>query len=210
MQLTLYHYWRSSASWRVRWAFHLKKIPCEFAAVDLLKGEQKSEAHLKRNPLGTVPVLEIEENGKKRYLGESLAIIEWAEEISPTPSLLPGDAWQRGRIRQLAEVINSGTMPVSNLKVRKFYSSDEEKAKAWSQHWVRQGLTAYEKLVQETAGKFSVGNQITLADLCLIPQCASAKRFEIPLEEFPTVARIYTAALATESCQASSPEKFGP
>ncbi|MDO8519715.1 MAG: glutathione S-transferase N-terminal domain-containing protein [Deltaproteobacteria bacterium] len=236
MKLKLYHYWRSSSSWRVRWAFALKKIPCEYVAIDLLKGEQKSEAHLKRNPLGAVPVLEISEgSGASKFLAESMAIMEWAEELYPSPKILPGDALQRGLIRQLSEVINSGTHPLQNLKVKNFYSlargepalakvrgsakalhpdnprsKDPEKAKEWGQYWNRQGLQAYEDLVQETAGQFSVGDVLTMADLCLVPQCYNAQRIDISLEEFPLIAKIYAAALKTESSKASHPDQFQP
>lgn len=211
MKLKLYHYWRSSSSWRVRWAFALKNITCEFAAINLLSDEPESKEHLKRNPLGYVPVLEIlDESSKVRFLGESIAIIEWAEETHPKPSLFSGDFAQRARIRQLAEIINSGTQPLQNLNASYFHSSDPEEQKRWNRHWIRNGLQAYETLVQETAGIFSVGNSLSLADLFLIPQCYNAGRHEIPLDEFPTVAKIHAAALATESCQASSPERFQP
>ena len=210
MKLKLYHYWRSSASWRVRWAFSLKGIVCEFVVIDLLKGEQKSEAHLQRNPNGSVPVLEIIENGTSQFLSESIAIMEWAEELYPKPSLLPGDPFLRGRVRQLSELINADVHPVQNLRVRKMVSEDEAKQKEWSRHWIRRGFNAYELLVKETAGKFSVGNTVTMTDLCLIPQCTNAKRFDIALEEFPIIARIYNTAMETEACKASAPEKFQP
>ncbi|MDO8527379.1 MAG: maleylacetoacetate isomerase [Deltaproteobacteria bacterium] len=210
MQLKLYHYWRSSSSWRVRWAFAIKKMPCAFVAVDLLKGEQKGDAHLKRNPSGHVPVLEVEDGGKTFFLTESLAIIEWMEEIQKEPSLLPGNSFQRARIRALSEIVNSGTQPVQNLKVQKFHSSDPEKQKEWTRHWIREGLSAYENLVKETAGKFSVGDTVTMADLFLIPQCYNAKRFDVPLSEFSTIARIDAAAFQTSECQASAPDKFQP
>ena len=210
MTLKLYHYWRSSASWRVRWAFALKGISYESIPIDLLKGEQKSEAHLKRNPNGSVPVLEIIEKGKSKFLSESIAIMEWAEELFPKPSLLSGDAFLRGRVRQLSELINADVHPVQNLRVRQLVSEDEEKRKDWSRHWIRRGFNAYENVVKETAGKFSVGDQVTMADLCLIPQCYNAKRFDIALKEFPFVARIYDAAMETEACKASAPEKSQP
>ncbi len=210
MKLKLYHYWRSSASWRVRWAFAIKKIACEFVSINLLEGEQKRPEYLERNPNGTVPVLEIVEKGKSRFLSESMAIMEWAEELFPKPSLLPGDAYQKGVIRQLAEVINSGIHPVQNLRVRKFYSQNEEKQKEWATHWICAGFSAYEKWMRQTAGRFSVGDQITMADLCLIPQCYNAKRADIALETFPTIAKIYAAAIATPECKAASPEKFQP
>jgi maleylacetoacetate isomerase len=214
MKLRLYHYWRSSSSWRVRWAFALKGISCEFVAVDLLSGESESEGHRKRNPFGYVPVLEFLQVGKQdnvpRFLSESMAIIEWADETHPSPPLLPGDAYERAWIRQLAEVINADTQPLQNLGPQYLHSDDPEKRKRWAQHWVRTGLEAYEALVVESAGKFSVGDQLTLADLCLVPQFANAKRYDVSYDTFPTVTRICEEALKTEACLASSPERFKP
>src|SRR5665213_1802972 len=171
-KLKLYHYWRSSSSWRVRWGLALKDVKCEFEAIDLLSGQSESPEHLSRNPLGFVPVLEItESSGKKFFLSESLPILEWLNETYPEPSLFPKDPIARARARQLAEVINAGTQPLQNLNVQELHSADKEAKKHWSQHWIRNGLHAYETLVRETAGKFSVGNELSVADLCLIPQC---------------------------------------
>ncbi len=233
-KFTLYHYWRSSSSWRVRWALSLKKIPCEYVSVDLLSDETDSPEQRARNPLGYVPVLQILEasggsnrpelkgpgddptdqihasNGKPKYLTESLAIIEWLDELFPTPSLLPGDSYQRAKIRQLAETINAGTQPIQNPTVALFHSSNPEEQKKWNLHWIRNGLTAYEFLIQETAGVFSVGDTLTLADLCLIPQIYNALRQGILLSEFPRIEKIYQAAILTESCQASAPDSFKP
>jgi maleylpyruvate isomerase len=194
----------------VRWAFALKGIECEFVHVNLLNGETETPEHLKRNPLGYVPVLQIVEKGQTHFLSESLAIIEWAEELHPTPSLLPGDAYQRARIRQLAEVINAGTQPLQNLNPTHLHSSDPAEQKKWMQHWIRNGLGAYEQLTKDMAGKFSVGDTVTLADLCLIPQCYNAKRNDVALEDYPTVAKIYAAALMTDACQKAAPERFQP
>ena len=211
MQFRLYHYWRSSSSWRVRWALALKKIACEFVPINLLEGEQKSEAHCKRNPLGTVPVLEVIRDQKVSdtfWLAESTAIIEWLEESTPKPKLIPGDSFERARIRQLAQIINAGIQPIQNLKVMVLYSEEQEKRNEWSRHWIREGFRAYEALVKKTAGKFSMGDQITMADLFLIPQCYNAARFSLPMEEFPTIARIHTNAMETKECQATAPEQF--
>jgi len=212
----LYHYWRSSSSWRVRWALALKKIPCEYVSVNLLTDETDLPEQRARNPLGYVPVLEILEptglapltGGKPKYLTESLAIMEWLEELFPTPALLPADPYPRAKTRQLAETINAGTQPLQNPAVAQFHSPDPEKQKQWSLHWIRNGLAAYECLVQETAGEFSVGDTLSMADLCLIPQCYNALRQGILLSEFPRIDKIYHSCLLTESCQASAPDSF--
>jgi maleylacetoacetate isomerase len=219
-KFTLYHYWRSSSSWRVRWALALKQISCEYVSVDLLSDETDGLEQRARNPFGYVPVLQIHgslgapalsnSTAKPKYLTESLAIIEWLEELHPTPPLLPGDAYQKAKIRQLAETINAGTQPIQNPAVAQAHSSDPDQQKLWSLRWIRNGLTAYESLCQETAGKFSVGETLTLADLCLIPQCYNALRQGVLLSEFPRIEKIYQASLLTESCQASAPDHFKP
>lgn len=210
MKFKLYHYWRSSASWRVRWALALKSLDCEFVAVNLLADEQKSEEHLKRNPLGAVPTLEITDNVGARFLSESIAILEWLEETHPKHSLFPKDAYLKALVRQLAQIINAGTHPLQNLNTQKYYSEDVEKRKIWSQHWIKNGLGAYEKIAAKTAGNFSVGDQVTVADLCLIPQCYNAIRNSVEMGAFPNVKRIYEACLKTEACQKSHPDGFKP
>ena len=207
--LRLYHYWRSSRSWRVRWAFALKRIQCEFIPVDLLNGESESPEHLARNPFGFVPSLEFLEL-PGTFLTESLAIIEWAEEMFPEPRLIPGTAFKRAQIRQLAETINAGTQPLQNLGPQYLYSDDLNKRKEWAAHWIRNGLQAYETLVKKTAGIYSVGDTITLADLCLIPQCYNATRFEVDIAEYPTVQKIYKETIKTEGYKLSEPENYNP
>lgn len=211
MKLTLFHYWRSSCSWRVRWAMAHKGIPCEFVAVDLLNGESESPEHLKRNPFGFVPVLEVTgAQSQPVLLTESLAIIEFLEETWPKQTLLPGDAFARAQIRALAEAINAGTQPLQNLAPQAMYSDDPEKKKEWARHWIRNGLAAYETLVGRTAGQFSVGDSLSLADLCLIPQVYNALRYDVALEEFPIIARINETALGTSSCLEAHPDRYKP
>lgn len=186
-------------------------------AVNLLNGESESAEHLARNPSGFVPVLEFldEKNPKKRYLSESVAIIEWLEETHPNPALLPKDTYLRARTRALIEMINAGTQPLQNLPAQFYYAPSDSaedvlKRKTWTQHWIRNGLQSYERLVQETAGKFSIDDTLTAADLFLIPQCYNAIRFEVPLSEFPTIHEIYNNAITTESYKASEPERYKP
>lgn len=212
MKLKLYHYWRSSSSWRVRWAFELKNIEAEKVAVNLLDDETDRPEHRARNPMGYVPVLEFDDSSQAcHYLTESMAILEWAEERFPSPSLLPGSAEERAHIRRLAELVNSGIQPLQNPPVMGAVSKDDEERKKWCQKWIRTGFAAYSEWIRGSSGLFSVGDQITLADLFLIPQCYSALRFEVDLEkEFPSLARIYSNALATESCQASHPDRYQP
>lgn len=212
MKFKLYHYWRSTSSWRVRWALGIKRLECEFVAINLLKNESESPEHLARNPMGYIPVLEVNDPSRNQpnYLSESMAIIHWLDEKYPTPSLLPGDLYQRAHIRQLAELINAGTQPLQNLGVADLHSPDPEKQKEWNAHWIRKGLSAYETLVQAKAGRYSVGDVITLADLYLAPQCYNAGRFNVSLSEFPTVQRIYEALQQTPYYTEAAPERFEP
>ena len=204
--MKLYHYWRSSSSWRVRWALALKKVPCEFFAIDLLADTPSD--HLLRHPLGYVPVLEYDDG---RYLAESMAILEWLEETHPSPSLFWGDPWNRAQARALAEIIVSDTQPLQNLDPQLHHSDDPKERLLWAQHWTRRGLAAFQAVASCTHGVFSVGNQLTVADLCLVPQVYNAHRQEIDVErEFPLVHAISKAALATESGLASHPDRFAP
>jgi maleylacetoacetate isomerase len=205
-ELTLFHYWRSTSSWRVRWALLLKRVDAHLVHVGLLNGESESPEHLKRNPMGFVPVLQV----GHRYLQESVAILEWLQELIPAPSFFPGDSYQKAHIRALVEIINAGTQPLQNLSVLDQYSEDEKKRKEWMQHFIRRGLKAFEILAKDSAGQFCVGDQITAADLFLIPQLYAAGRNEISLDEFPLLKRINVAALATKEASASAPEKYRP
>jgi maleylacetoacetate isomerase len=212
MKLRLYHYWRSTSSWRVRFAFAVKGIPAELVAVNLLADESESELHKARNPMGYVPVLEWLDapGGKSRHLAESMAIVEWAEETFPGVPLLPKDPWLRGQCRQLAELINAGTQPLINLGVGQRHSEDAEEQKRWNQHWIKKGLQAFEDIVRANAGRYCLGEQLTLADVFLIPQCYSAGRNEVSLDAYPTLARINQEVLKLPSCQASHPDRFAP
>lgn len=209
--LRLYHYWRSSSSWRVRWGLAFKGVQVEYVAVNLLSDEPENETHRTRNPLGYVPVLEQSAGGTSQFLGESVAILEWLEETHPSPSLYPKDAWDKARVRQLCEIINSGTQPLQNLNALYLHSSDPEEQKKWARHWIVNGLTAYDRLASETAGKFSFGDSLTMADLFLVPQLYNAKRQELDIaKDFPRLQAIWDQAASTSSYQASEPERFKP
>ncbi|MBC7693305.1 MAG: maleylacetoacetate isomerase [Methylotenera sp.] len=212
-KLKLYHYWRSGSSWRVRWVFAVKKVDCEYIPVSLLNGESESPEHLKRNPLGYVPVLELPDpanSGKSRFLSESLAIMEWCDETYAGPSILSTDPYSRAKIRSLSEIINSDTQPLQNLGTQARHSDDKDEQKKWVQYWIRNGLHAYEKLVEETAGKYSVGDELTMADICLVPQCYAAERYFIDVAEYPTITRIRQMAMKSEGYRLSEPERFKP
>lgn len=208
--MKLYHYWRSTSSWRVRWALIAKGIKVEYVAIDLLTDECERPEHLARNPMGYVPVLEVSSHGKTHYLGESTAIIEWLEENHPKPALLPKDSYQRAHARMLAEIINAGIQPLQNLTVTEHLSPDSNVRKTWTQHWIRRGLRAYEELARTQAGTLSIGDELSYPDLFLIPQCYAAMRNEVSLDEFPVIARIHENAILLPSAQAAHPDQFKP
>ncbi len=211
-QFTLYHYWRSSSSWRVRFALHHKGIAFTPVAVDLLNGESESPEHLKRNPAGFVPVLEFL-NGPHQgaFLSESLSIIRFLEEAYPnSPTLFPGNAFDHARIWSLAEIINSGTQPLANIPVNAFHSGDAEEQKRWARHWMKTGLETYETHCRKHAGDFSYGNQFSLADICLIPQLYNADRFSVDLKDCPTLLKVRENVKKLPAYTLSEPDSYKP
>lgn len=201
MKLKLHHYWRSSSSWRVRWALEHKGVKYESVPVNLLQNEQRSAAYTQKNPMQNVPMLEVD----GRPLTESIAIMEWIEETYPTPALLPADAASRATVRELTQIIASGIQPIQNLKVMQFFSSDAKERERWAHHWISQGLKAVEQRLRQTAGTFAVGGELTMADLCLIPQVYNAIRFNVNLDELPICRRIYEHCLKLPSCDKAAP-----
>jgi maleylpyruvate isomerase len=215
--LRLFHYWRSSSSWRVRIALAHKGIEAEYVPVSLLDGESESLAHLARNPFGYVPVLEFigEKDPARRYLVESLPIIEFLEENFPANPLLPKDSRDRAHVRALAEMINAGTQPLQNLTTQIAIAPDTdpdhaEKRKRWGQIWARRGFEAFESLARPSAGKFSFGDTVTVADLCLVPQIYGAARLGVSHVDYPTIAQIYANLSTLPSVISSHPDRYAP
>jgi maleylpyruvate isomerase len=209
--MKLYSYWRSSASWRVRIALAWKGISYEYRAVNLVRegGEQYASTYVAEvNPLSQVPVLELDGEGPPRRIAQSLAIIEYLEERFPDPPLLPTEPWLRARARQLAEITNAGIQPLQNTPtlgyVREVLRGDE---KAWLRHFLDRGLRALEHTARETAGTFLVGGSPTVADVCLIPQLHSARRFNVPLDPFPTLLRVESACNALPPFASAHPDR---
>jgi maleylpyruvate isomerase len=192
--MRLYGYWRSTATWRVRIALAHKGLDYEISPVHLVAGEQHQDAFVARNPMRHVPVLEITAAGQTRHLAESMAILEWLEETYPEPPLLPTDSFLRARARQLALVVVSGIQPLQNTKVQRWVREElRSDDAAWVRHWVGSGLTALETLVRETAGRFSVGDELSYADVCLVPELHFARRIGVDLGAFPTLTSIEAA-----------------
>ncbi|MES2949880.1 MAG: maleylacetoacetate isomerase [Pseudomonadota bacterium] len=208
--LQLYTYFRSSASYRVRIALHLKGLPFESVPVHLLQGggAQHAPAYQQINPAELVPTL-VTDDGQA--LGQSLAIMEYLDETYPEPALLPRDALGRARVRALAQSVACEIHPLNNLRVLQYLERDlklDEATKAdWYRHWITLGFTAIEAMLANSAatGMYCHGDTPGLADCCLIPQVANSRRFDTPLGAFPTIRRIEAACLALPAFQNAAP-----
>lgn len=207
--MELYGYWRSSASYRTRIALNYKELDFNYLPVHLLKdgGQQHQRAYRQLNPNGLVPTLV---DGQV-ILHQSLAIIEYLEDKYPNPSLLPGTPRQRGAIRALALDLASELQPLINLRVQQYLKnnlevSDEQK-QAWLDHWFAECFTAFEKNLEEVSGEYCVGNDFTLADVCLVPQVFSAQRFGIKLDDYPLLMGVYERLVELPFVAAAHPNK---
>lgn len=205
----LYTHWRSSSSWRVRWALAIKGIEHDSVPVDLRAGEQLTPEHLARNPMGHVPALVVD----GRCLGESVAIVEYLEETVPAPPLYPRDPWWRARTRQVVELVNAGVQPMQNISVLGNHSAEAARQKQWAALFNARGLAALEALLEifeverGAPARFCVGDELTAADLFLVPQVYSARRFGVDVSAFPRVVAVEQAALATPHADAARPER---
>ena len=188
-QPTLYGYFRSSCSWRVRIALALKEVSVESVAVHLVKdgGQQHQPVHQARNPMKQVPVLAIDDH----LLSQSMAILLYLDERFPKPALLPSPRLERARCLQFAEMINAGIQPLQNLAVMQHLQHKHAWTKAqaleWSSHWIDVGLNALETFAKTVSGDFCIGNEITIADCCLYPQIYNGRRFGLDMENYPTL-----------------------
>ncbi len=180
MKLRLFNYWRSSASHRVRIALGLKGLEYEYVVVNILQKDQFADAYRVMNPMSQVPTLEVtEDDGKVHTITQSLPIMEFLEERFPEQPILPSDAYLRARARGLAEIVNSGIQPLQNLSTTKRLVQSGVDDKAWVKAFIAEGMTALAYATAEVSGLFSVGDSPTIADCCLVPQLASARRFGI-------------------------------
>jgi maleylpyruvate isomerase len=205
--MRLYNYWRSSASWRVRIALHWKGLPFEYVPVQIVERRQSEPEYAQKNPMQQVPTLEVEDEGAIVALGQSLAIIEYLEECHPTPPLLPAGRVARARARQLAECVNAGIQPFQNLPVLGVIKDElGGDSVAFARRWNTRGLEALEALAG-SAGAFLVGDAPSIADVCLIPQLYSARRFGVEVGAFPTLLRIEAACNALPAFVAAHPDR---
>jgi maleylacetoacetate isomerase len=207
--LKLFDYYRSSASFRVRIALNLKQLEYEVIPIHLVKngGEQHSEKYQAINPQSLVPALQDD----NKMLTQSLAIIEYLDELYPSPRLLPTDAYKKALVRAFALAIVADTHPLNNARVLKYLTQElkitEEQKNKWYQHWIATGLSALEKklVASNHAGKYCFGDSITMADICLIPQMYNARRFACDLGAYPTLTRIDTYCQTQEAFKAAWP-----
>jgi maleylpyruvate isomerase len=206
--MKLYTYFRSSAAYRVRIALNLKGLAYDAVPVHLLRGggEQRQPAYRAVNPGGLIPAL----TDGDSTLTQSLAIIEYLEEMHPVMPLLPQDAAGRARVRALALTIAADTHPLTNLRVLQHLTGPlglgEEAKMDWYRHWTAEGLATLEALLaQGDTGRFCHGDTPTLADCCLVPQVFNAQRFNIDLAPYPTVARIHATCAEIPAFQAAHP-----
>lgn len=205
--MKLHGYFRSSASYRVRIALNMKGLTPEHLPHHLRKGEQCAPAYLAINPQGLVPTLESDAGA---ILTQSLAIIEWLDETNPNPPLLPKDPLRRAKVRAFAQAIACDTHPVQNLKVlarlRKL-GLPEEQVTEWAAWANREGLSACETLIADEAGPFCFGDTPTLADLCLVPQLANARRFGVDVSAYPRLLKAEAAAKQVKAFADAAPDR---
>jgi len=203
----LYGYFRSSAAYRVRIALNLKQLPHDHEAVHLTRdgGRQRSAEYRAINPQRRVPALALSSGA---VLIQSLAIIEYLDEIHPAPPLLPTDPVARAQVRAFAQVIACDIHPLNNTSVLNYLKGplkhDQAAADEWYRHWVKEGFEALEALVQ--GGPYAFGADVTLADLCLVPQVFNARRFKVDMAKYPKLAAVDAACARLQAFEKARPE----
>lgn len=205
--MKLFSYFRSSAAYRVRIALNLKELPYEIVPIHLTKdgGRQHTQEFRAINPLARVPALELSGG---EVLTQSLAIIEYLDEIHPEPPLLPPAALGRARARAIAQMIACDIHPLNNLialqYLRRQLKHEQPDIDAWYHHWITQGFTAMEEMLDPAP--YACGQHVTVADICLVPQVANARRLKVPLEKFPKIVAVDAACLKLPAFAKARPE----
>lgn len=205
--MILYDYYRSSASFRVRIALNLKGASYESVPISLVDNDQRSEAHLARNPQGLVPALEVD----GVVLTQSLAIIDWLDSRFPEPRLIPTEPLDRARALALSQIVATDIHPLNNLRVQRRLSSmgvSDEARSDWVAHWITEGFDALEKMAGEMP--FLGGDAPNIADIYLIPQIYNARRVDLSLDPYPRLRAIESAALALPAFADAHPSKHAP
>jgi maleylacetoacetate isomerase len=206
--VVLHSYWRSTCSWRVRIALATKGIKYDYKSIHLVKNEQMSDEFTVMNPSQELPVLQIDGHA----LSQSGAIIEYLEETRPEPALLPKSAADKAHVRRICDIIAAGIQSVQNLRILRYVIKDlEGEAKdaakqGWANHWITHGFVALERVLATTSGKFCVGDEVTMADLFLVPQIFNANRYKVDMSKFPIITKIAAACNELPAFKAAIPE----
>ena len=196
--MKLYGYWRSLAAFRVRIALNLKGIPFDVESMDLAKGDQFSDAYRRVNPQMVVPALVDGDT----VLTQSMAILEYLDETHPEPPLLPSDPVARARVRSICMISVADTHPLVVPRIRKYITQDmghsEDELNSWIKHWLAAGLAAMEANLADNpaTGTYCHGDEVTMADLCLVPQFGVAGLFDLDTADYPTTQRIFAGCMA--------------
>ena len=207
--MRIFAFFRSSASYRVRLALAHKGLAYEVVPVALTAGEQRTSEHRARNPIGQVPVLDVgvsDADGRPVLLAQSVAIMEYLEEVHPEPALLPSTPLERARVRELVELVNSGIQPLQNLSVLQHVTSLGADFGDWARHFVGRGLVALEERSRATRGAFLFGDTPTLADVCLVPQMYNARVLGVSLDALGALVDIDARAQALAGWAAAHPD----
>ena len=206
-QAVLYDYYRSSAAFRVRIALNIKGVDYESRPINLLESEQQSDEYRSLNPQGLVPMLEIDGH----RLTQSLAIINYLDLRYPTQPLLPARAAERAHVVAMAMAVACDIHPLNNLRVLKYLKGrlghSQDEVDAWYAHWISEGLPALEAIAAPKAGKFLFGDAPTAADICLVPQLYNARRYNVPLDEYPTLLRADENASKLDAFARAHPDR---
>jgi len=203
----LYSYYRSSASYRVRIGLALKEITYDYFAVNLLRAQQKSGEYMAKNPQGLVPALETDEGV---LISQSVAILEWLEEIQPQPPLLPRDPLQRALVRSAVNSIVCDTHPLNNMSITNYLQNplgaSAEEVQAWYEQWIWRGFDGIEKTLEAHAGTCCFGDSPGMADTCLIPQVYNALRFEVSMAAYPKIMAVWDHCNSLHAFQLAHPD----
>ena len=206
-RIVLYDYYRSSACYRVRIALNLKGVDYEKRPVNLVESEQQGAEYRELNPQGLVPMLEIDGH----RLTQSLAIINYLDLRFPNQPLIPALAAERAHVVAMAMTVACDIHPLNNLRVLKYLKNElgqpQEEVDRWYAHWIREGLPGLEAMAAPRSGKFLFGDAPTGADVCLIPQLYNARRFDVPIDDFPTLLRAEENANTLEAFAAAHPDR---